>query len=505
MMATVQSEDAPQPKGKRKKKDRFIKRAYHGSERDGDARRKAAKRFLSQITLDGEALPQPPMASTQAQSVAFEVGIIAGNTSRGHVRSLSNGKVLTPMVSAAELSAATSACEEIAPGPCVEARPAEQGAPEGRESSPLPPGSVSRVSSAESPVTWGRPPRHDVFQRSATELGAESPCFYRALYVARDNTPFAMSTVLLYTKHTAKNRDHMKDRALQQLTRARLNSATLQLEMDTTQMPGEEEVSLGNLLDPVWVGPHQESCLKLQLEEQPAQSPEGAGVVVAPRASRCAERFLGENYSYPLAQSPSVSNHRQLLVENHTPITVIENYTPCCLDNHEYFVGKIITTLTPQGYRVSIIQYTKPSDRKRLINDRFRELFPHIGLPLTSLRSSKSGILHTAIECGIDLAAVAYAYTYFEKVVLMGKVNKGNRRIIAGVCLLLAVKFYTDAKKHELRALIEKIMDLFRISSRELLVHEFPVLVTLQFSLVTPCHQVQEHYNQLITPLISVT
>ena len=32
----------------------------------------------------------------------------------------------------------------------------------------------------------------------------------------------------------------MKDRALQQLTRARLNSATLQLEMDTTQMPGEE-------------------------------------------------------------------------------------------------------------------------------------------------------------------------------------------------------------------------------------------------------------------------
>ena len=170
-----------------------------------------------------------------------------------------------------------------------------------------------------------------------------------------------------------------------------------------------QEVSLGNLLDPVWVGPHQESCLKLQLEEQPAQSPEGAGVVVAPRASRCAERFLGENYSFPLAQSPSVSNHRQLLVENHTPITVIENYTPCCLDNHEYFVGKIITTLTPQGYRVggegegsvcsvfnvlgvytcvqvSIIQYTKPSDRKRLINDRFRELFPHIGLPLTSLR-----------------------------------------------------------------------------------------------------------------------
>ena len=108
-----------------------------------------------------------------------------------------------------------------------------------------------------------------------------------------------------------------------------------------------QEVSLSNLLDPVWVVPHQESCLKLQQEEQPVQSPAEGVAVTAPRISRCGERFfLGENYSSPLA------HERQLLAENHTPITVIENYTPCCLDNHEYFVGKNITTLTPQGYRV---------------------------------------------------------------------------------------------------------------------------------------------------------
>ena len=108
-----------------------------------------------------------------------------------------------------------------------------------------------------------------------------------------------------------------------------------------------QEVSLSNLLDPVWVVPHQESCLKLQQEEQPVQSPAEGVAVTAPRISRCGERFLlGENYSSPLA------HERQLLAENHTPVTVIENYTPCCLDNHEYFVGKNITTLTPQGYRV---------------------------------------------------------------------------------------------------------------------------------------------------------
>lgn len=491
-MATVQQDDA-QPKGKRKKKDRFIRRAYHASENDGDARRKAAKRFLTQITLDGESVPQPSVASTPVQPVAFET--VIGNTPRGHMRSLSNGKAPPPTLFAAE-PAVTSACEEVPP-PC-EAKP-ELGAPEGQEPTPLP-GPVSRLSSAESPVIWGRPSPRDVFRRSATELGAESPSLCRRVYVAKDNSPFAVSTVLLYTKHTRKMRDHVKDRG----TRTRLNSGTLQLEVDSIRISGEEEeeVSLSHFLDSVWVIPHQKSCLKLQ-EEQSAQ-PSEAGVVVAgtPCTSR---RFFGENFTSTLAQPANVSFQQQLFVENHTPITVIENYTPCCLDNHEYFVGKNITTLTPQGYRVSIIQYTKPSDRKNLINERFKELFPHISLPLSSLRSSKSGILRIATECGIDLAAVAYAYTYFEKVVLMGKVNKTNRRIIAGVCLLLAVKFCTDAKKQELRTLIEKIMDLFRISSRELLLHEFPVLLTLQFSLVTPCHQVQEHYNQLVTPSVAIS
>ena len=165
-----------------------------------------------------------------------------------------------------------------------------------------------------------------------------------------------------------------------------------------------QEVSVGSLLDPVWVMPHQESCLRLQQEELPSLTE--LGVVTLAQAPRCPDC-----YPSPVGQSASTT-FTQVLVENHTPVSVIASYTPHSLDNHEYFVGKNITTLTPLGYRVgqqnsvviatcciysllwgwgvcvqvSIIQYTKPSDRKKLINDRFRELFPHIGLPLTSLR-----------------------------------------------------------------------------------------------------------------------
>ena len=38
---------------------------------------------------------------------------------------------------------------------------------------------------------------------------------------------------------------------------------------------------------------------------------------------------------------------------------------------------------------------------------------------------------------------------------------------------------------------------MLRISTKELLLYEFPVLVALQFSLLTPIYQVEAHYDRL--------
>lgn len=91
-----------------------------------------------------------------------------------------------------------------------------------------------------------------------------------------------------------------------------------------------------------------------------------------------------------------------------------------------------------------------------------------------------------------------------------------NTHSYIGTCLLLAAKFFTDIKRAEIKQLIEvkhtptllltmlcgflifqRITDVFRISSKELILYELPVLVSLQFSLLTPAHQALSHYEKL--------
>lgn len=58
-------------------------------------------------------------------------------------------------------------------------------------------------------------------------------------------------------------------------------------------------------------------------------------------------------------------------------------------------------------------------------------------------------------ECAYEEPTVAMAFVYFEKLVLQGKLNKQNRKLCAGACVLLAAKIGGDLKKHEVKLLID--------------------------------------------------
>lgn len=59
------------------------------------------------------------------------------------------------------------------------------------------------------------------------------------------------------------------------------------------------------------------------------------------------------------------------------------------------------------------------------------------------------------MECNLEPITVSMAYVYFEKLVLQGKLNKQNRKLCAGACVLLAAKISSDLRKHEVKHLID--------------------------------------------------
>ncbi|XP_057713299.1 CDK5 and ABL1 enzyme substrate 1 isoform X2 [Corythoichthys intestinalis] len=192
-------------------------------------------------------------------------------------------------------------------------------------------------------------------------------------------------------------------------------------------------------------------------------------------------------------------NSNQSSLDTGNDLSEFREYDPNLLDDPQWPCGKHKRVLIFPSYMTTVIEYVKPSDLKKDMNETFKEKFPHIRLTLSKIRSLKREMKKLAQdECGYEEPTVAMAFVYFEKLVLQGKLNKQNRKLCTGACVLLAAKIGGDLKKHQVKLLIDKLEERFRVNRRELIAFEFPVLVALEFNLHLPEHEVMPHYRRLL-------
>ncbi|XP_068452853.1 CDK5 and ABL1 enzyme substrate 2 [Clinocottus analis] len=176
----------------------------------------------------------------------------------------------------------------------------------------------------------------------------------------------------------------------------------------------------------------------------------------------------------------------------------VVEYNPNLLSDPQWPCGRHKRVLIFASYVTTIVEYVKPSDLKKDMNETFREKFPHIKLTLSKIRSLKREMRAMSDDCGLQPVTIAMAFVYFEKLVLQGCLNKQNRKLVAATCVLLAAKISSDLRKPEVKHLIDKLEERFRINRRELIPLEFPVLVALEMGLYLPESKVMPHYRKLV-------
>ncbi|VDM78199.1 unnamed protein product, partial [Strongylus vulgaris] len=131
--------------------------------------------------------------------------------------------------------------------------------------------------------------------------------------------------------------------------------------------------------------------------------------------------------------------------------TFRNDYDPMMLDEVASASRTIIRT---NGFIGVTKLFATPQVSKATLNQTFAEKFPHIRLTYSKLRSIKKDLWLVSKECDVDEYTLAHAFVYFERIVCKGLISKYNRKFVAAVAFLVAVKL-NDYKKPDIVKVLE--------------------------------------------------
>lgn len=199
-----------------------------------------------------------------------------------------------------------------------------------------------------------------------------------------------------------------------------------------------------------------------------------------------------------LAPLRLIRNKRSSVSYAHLLGEVPDAYDANFLDHDIPTPDKYKITINLPSYRQSVIPWVKAGDLKKNQNSIFQEHHPWLksNITLSKIRSVKRKIVDVAISKALDVGVAALSYVYFEKLILKNLVTKQNYKIYGAACLLLAEKFYGTRPK-SFKFVIEALEKIFKLSSKDILSHEFTVYKDLSFSLFVDGNEVLPHLVKL--------
>lgn len=228
----------------------------------------------------------------------------------------------------------------------------------------------------------------------------------------------------------------------------------------------------------------------------------GQSQATAPTAGSSAEakKLKAESYVAALRSTGSLDPRPASDVPRHSAPGASSRYDPLALDDPLLKTGKHRTVMALPSYLSSIIQFAPRRELKDEINEQFRALHPEVDptLTLSMIRTIKKKIADIAIDEQLELSSAALAYVYFEKLVSARRVAKINRKLVAAVCFLLAVKVNDSKENTDFAELLETLEEEFDVSPTMIKSVEFQTYAALDFSLFVPQDEVFPHLERIL-------
>ena len=153
----------------------------------------------------------------------------------------------------------------------------------------------------------------------------------------------------------------------------------------------------------------------------------------------------------------------------------------------------------------------RPGPMKDLYNERFKaqHFFIEPKLTLSKIVNLREDfIINICKILNIEACTIALAWSYFERLLHMNLVNKLNRKLYGGCCLLLAYKFNEETHLEESKVKLQSLMNAIyaldkndELTTKDLINAELRVYASLEFSLKMDISDYKESFLHILERL----